>query len=244
LKTFFIIIYLYLFSIGHCFSQEWGNLKSYLKETTNTSLKEGCWLKKDRVKQNEIWNKANEYNLTKPNGYKKYNSIAQIRDFYFWFDHERIKQGHEIRWIGVAGVVANQLSKIEIGIISLLLVRNNEVDSFAKEGSRVVFQFAFPLLKEIYFSKNSIEGEKAKNWEIYYGKKEQCEILKPIYKNLSFKALKKLDKMAKGRGLFRFGVPKSLIYEGEIEDCQTRYNHGVNKLIPYYLNNYSEKAKN
>lgn len=223
--------------LNTCDAQEWKNLNAYQKETGNKSLQEGCWLKSDRTKQSEVWNKANEFNLTQEKGFQKYGSITQIRDFYRWYDIERVKQGNEIKWIGLASIAANQLSKIDVGIIRFLLVRNKEIVRFANEGSKKVLQFAFPLLKEIYFSEEALKEEKAKNWEVFYGKKEQCEILQPIYNDLSPKALKKLDRMAKGKGLFCFGVPKKLKYEGEIEDCQARYEHGLKKLLPYYLSN-------
>ncbi len=221
--------------LNTCDAQEWKNLRQYKKETGSKSLNDGCWLKKDRTKQSEVWRAANKYNLQQEKGFEKYESITQIRDFYFWFDSERIKQGHEIKWIGIAGVAANQLSKIDVGIIRFLLVRNQEIVKFANEGSKKVLQFAFPLLKALYFSGKVIKGEAAKEWEVTYGKKEQCKILQPIYDELSPKAMKKLERMAKGKGLFCFGVPKQLKYKGKIEDCQARYEHGLNELIPYYL---------
>lgn len=239
MKLFFIVSSLFVFNIEICIAQEWENLNSYQKETTNLSLKDGCWLKKDRTHQSLVWNEANKFNLAQINGFEKYRSITQIRDFYFWFDSERIKQGHEIKWIGIAGVAANQLSKIDVGIIRFLLVRNPEIVKFANDGSKKVLQFAFPLLKELYFSNTIIKGEAAKEWEIRYGTKEQCIILDPIYKELSPKALKKLERMAKGKGLFCFGVPKQLKYKGKIENCQDRYEHGVNELFPYYLSNHT-----
>ncbi|MDF1672506.1 MAG: hypothetical protein P1U41_03320 [Vicingaceae bacterium] len=235
MRTFIIIGSLFLLVLNTCDAQEWKNLRSYQKETGGQSLKDGCWLKKDRTKQSANWIEANQYNLQLEKGFDKYKSITQIRDFYFWFDSERVKQGHEIKWIGIAAIAANQLSKIDVGIIRFLLVRNQEIVKFANEGSKEVLQFAFPLLKEIYFSNEIIKGADAKNWGALYGKKEQCEILQPIYDELSPKALKKLERMAKGKGMFCFGVPKQLKYKGKIEDCQSRYEHGLNKLIPYYL---------
>lgn len=223
--------------LNTCEAQEWKNLNTYQKETGSKSLKDGCWLKNDRIKQNEVWNEANKYNLSQGKGFVKYESITQIRDFYKWFDKERLKQGHDIKWIGIAAIAANQLAKIDVGIIRFLLVRNPEIVKFANDGSKRVLEFAFPLLKEIYFSKKALKSEAAENWEAFYGKQEQCEILQPVYKSLSPKALIKLERMAKGKGLFCFGVPKKLKYEGKIEDCQTRYEHGLNKLLPYYLSN-------
>lgn len=85
-------------------------------------------------------------------------------------------------------------------------------------------------------------GEKAKDWDLNYGKKEQCEILEPLYQKLSNKAILRLQKMAKGKGIFNFAVPNELKLNGDIRNCQARFEHGKNKLLPYYLkHNISKK---
>ncbi|TGD57953.1 hypothetical protein [Flavobacterium humi] len=213
-------------------SQEWKNLKCYQKETGNLTLQQGCWLKKDRKKQNDAWKQANAFNISVENGNLKYKTISQIRDFYAWFDAERKRQGHEIQWISVAGIVTRQLSKLDAGIIRFLIVRNKEVVAFGNEGSQKVFEFAYPRLREVYFSKNLITGTDADQWDLAYGTAEQCDILEPLYRKLSPRALRKLDRMAKGKGLFTFGVPKKMRYVGSIEDCHDRVQHGMDKILP------------
>lgn len=232
---------LFLFSLSIVNAQEHRNLKSYFKETGNSYLGDGFWLKKDRKRQNEVWKKANVFNLSVENGSTKYETISQIRDFYQWFDVEREKLGCEIKWIGIAAIAAGQLSKLDDGFIRLVLVRNKEVVRFANDGSRLVFEFAFPLLKEVYYSKEIIKGKEADNWDLEYGQIEQCNILDPLYKKLSPDALHKLDRMACGKGLYRLGVPKELKYSGSIEDCQTRFEHGINIMIPFYLAHQENK---
>ena len=231
IKTLTLII---LMNTNLAFTQEWKSLKSYQKETGNSFLLDGCWLKKDRKRQTAIWRQANKYNLNIENGNSKYRSISQIRDFYVWFDEERKKQGHEIKWIRIAATAAGQLSKLDRCFIRVFIVRKKEVVKFANEGSEKVFTFAFPQLKNVYFSNEIIIGKEAENWDKKYGEREQCEILEPLYKKLSKRAIKKLDRMAKGKGLFHLGVPKKLKYEGEIDDCQSRFEHGVTKLLPFY----------
>jgi len=245
LKIRAIIIFtsLFLYSTTYLFAQEWKNLKSYQSETGNLLLKEGCWLKKDRKKQNKVWVKANIYNLSTEDGYLKYKTISQIKDFYLWFDFEREVQGHEIKWIGIASIAAGQLSKLDFAFIRFFIVRNKEVVKFANEGSKKVFEFAFPLLKQIYFSDVRIKGKDADNWTIEYGMKEQCIILEPLYKNLSKKSLQRLDKMAQGKGVFKLGVPKGLRYVGKIEDCHDRFKHGIYKLLPLYLKNHIHNTR-
>jgi hypothetical protein len=234
IKTLTLII---LMNINLAFTQEWKSLKSYQKETGNSFLWDGCWLKKDRKRQTVRWKQANKYNLNIENGNKKYKSISQIRDFYIWFDEERIKQGHEIKWIRIAATAAGQLSKLDRYFIRVFIVRKKEVVKFANEGSEKVFAFAFPQLKRVYFSNEIIIGKDAENWDKKYGVREQCVILEPLCKKLSKKAIKKLERMAKGKGLFNLGVPKELKYEGKIDDCQARFEHGIMKLFPNYSDN-------
>ena len=234
-KISFLSILLFLLHSNFVFSQEWKNLKTYQKETGNSSLQQGCWLKKDRITQNEAWSNANVFNLSSENGYLKYKTISQIRDFYKWFDLERAKKGHEIKWIGIAVTVSNELSKMDCGWIRFFIVRNKEVVDFAHEGSIKVFEFGFPRLKEVYFSNEIIKGEVANTWDYDYGKKEQCVILEPLYQKLSPKALKRLDKMAKGKGIFTLAVPNELKYVGSIEDCQLRFEYGINTVHSYNL---------
>jgi hypothetical protein len=157
-----------------------------------------------------------------------------LRDFYFWFDEERKKQGHEIKWIGVAAIVARQLSKVNKGFIRVFIVRNKGVVKFANEGSEKVFAFAFPQLKELYFSTQALRGKDAENWDIKYGTAEQCDIIDPLYKKMSPKTFKKLNKMAKGKGIFRLGSPKELRLEGQLGDCRDRVDHAIKKIFPYY----------
>lgn len=230
----FVLLPILLNSANIC-SQEWNNLRFYFRETGNETLQNGCWLKKDRKKQTAIWDSANIYNLLLEDGFKKYQSIKQIRDFYRWFDEKRKQQGHDIKAAGVAGVVANQFSKFEIDFIRVFIIRNKEIVNFAFTGSELVFEFAFPLMKEIYFSPELITGVNAQNWSLINGKAEQCEILEPLYTEMSPKALNRLEKMAKGKGIFFLGVPKKLRYEGDITDCNQRLNHAINKVLPYYL---------
>ncbi|MDP1726976.1 MAG: hypothetical protein Q8M15_09350 [Bacteroidota bacterium] len=243
-KTNLIIVTLTIFILFiplPCTAQEWKNLKSYRKETGNTILKEGCWLKRDRIKQSMVWKEANLYNFNLENGNLKYETVSQIRDFYLWFDNERVKMGHEIKWIGLAAIVAGQFSKLDCGFIRFFIVRNKEVVAFINVGSKKAFEFSFPQLKKVYFSSHILKGKEAKNWDSTYGKNEQCYILDTLFKNNSQCALNKLERMAKGKGIFIFGIPKALKYDGKIEDCEARFRHGTNKLLVYYLNKKSAK---
>lgn len=236
LKTTALLL---LFTSNLMHSQEYKNLRAYQKETKNTFLLEGCWLKKDRKTQSEVWKRANKYNLTQENGNSKYLTIREIRDFYLWFDEERKQQGHEIQWIGIAAMATNQLSKLEIGFYRIFIVRNEELVQFGLDGSKKVFSDAFPKLKKVYFSNQLIKGCEAEYWDREHGFNEQCYILNPIYSKLSQKAFKKLERMAKGKGIFRIAISKKLMFEGDLNSCETRVLYGIEKLLPIYLKKHN-----
>lgn len=233
IKFGFVLLFVLVFE--SVYAQEYRNIRMYKKITNNEILQDGCWLKKDRKRQTEVWNNANIFNLSVKKGNLKYTSISQIRDFYKWFDNVIKQKGHEINGVGVASIAATQLSNIDNGFIRIFIVRNKEIISFANEGSKKVLKFVFPLLKKVYFSEVLITGENAKNWDIKNGTFEQCIVLEPLYNSLSFKALYRLEKIAKGKGIFNLAVPNELKFEGDITNCQSRFEHGVKKLLPYYL---------
>lgn len=225
------------------FAQEWKNLKSYQKERKELILADGCWLKKDRINKTSVWSQANTYNLNIKEGNKKYQTISKIRDFYLWFDQERVKQGHEIKWIGIAAIATAELSNLDNFFIRVFILRNKEIVKFGRQGSEKVFDYAFPKLKEIYFSNELVTGKDAENWDKAHGRKEQCEILDSLYGELSEKGFNKLERMANGHGIFSFGVPKSLRFEGNLHDCEARIEHGISKILPVYLNKYPSQKK-
>ena len=232
----FLAISLFLLLITKpVFSQEWKNLKDYQNETYHDLLEDGCWLKKDRRRNTAVWQQANQFNLTAEKGHLKYKTISQIRDFYLWFDDERKQLGQEINAVGVAAIVAGQLSKFDNFFIRMFIVRNKEVIWFGNEGAKRVFTFAFPLLRDIYFSKRILKGQEAINWDMKNGKIEQCQILEPIYNQLTPLAIHKLESMAKGKGIYCLGVPKNLRFENSIMDCNARYEHALTKVYQYYL---------
>lgn len=229
----FILFFVFIFK--SVYAQEYRNMRTYTKTTNNKILQSGCWLKKDRKRKTEVWKNANVFNLRAENGSLKYTSISEICDFYNWFDNAIKLKGHEINGVGVASIAAAQLSNMDNGFIKVFIVRNKEIVLFANEGSKKVLAFGFPLLKDIYFSEEVLIGEKAKNWDIKNGTIEQCQVLEPLYNKLSFKALYRLERIAKGKGIFNLAVSKELKFEGDITNCHSRFLHGRNKLLPYYL---------
>ncbi len=237
MKTIFrkiISLFLLLIFANLAYAQEWKNLRQYQKETKEAVLLDGCWLKNDRKRQTSVWKNANKYNLAIVNGDRKYKTMTQIRDFYLWFDAERIIHGHEIKWIGISAIAIGRLSKLNPWIVRVFIVRNKEVVDFANEGASKVFSFAFPKLKDIYYSTNLLKGAAAESWDRNYVIVEQCMILEPLFNNLSDKAFIKLERMVRGKGIFTLGIPKSLKFEGALNSCEARINYGFEKILPFY----------
>lgn len=236
---------LILFSILLTFAQlssaqEYKNKRSYSKKTGRSAIENGAWLSRDRKKNSIAWKNANTYNLKQKEGYNKYASITQIRDFYTWLDQERRLIGHEVTWMGIASIAAGQFSKLDNGFNRFFIVRNKEVVQFGNTGSKQVFEFVFPILNKVYFSKEKIVGSEAEIWDKQYGLLEQCGVLDTLYSKLSDKAVKKLTKMAKAKGVYRLAIPKELRFIGDIKNCDARFNHGATTIKSYYL---AEKNK-
>lgn len=87
-------------------------------------------------------------------------------------------------------------------------------------------------MKFIYFSETIIKGEKAATWSSDYGLKEQCVVLEPFYEKLSPKALKKLDRMAKGKGIYCFAVPKTYVMKEALKIVKFVTNTESRKYFP------------
>ena len=216
-------------------SQEYRNLKTYKKETSHSILLDGYWLKKDRKRNTQVWKNANEYNLLQKNAHKNYRSIREIRDFYLWFDNCRKRRGHEVQWIGIAAMASSQLAKLEVGFYRIFVIRNKEIIQFAQEGSKKVFSETLPKLKEVYFSTKLLVGNQAVNWDKEHCKIEQCDLLNPLYDKLSKKAYNKLNRMAKGKGIYKLVIPMKLTFVGDLKNCNARISYGRKKILPIYL---------
>jgi hypothetical protein len=234
-QVVFILFFFLISSIG-CYAQEWKNIRAYKKETGREDLAEGHWLKKDRKRNTLVWKAANAFNISNEEANLKYKSIHQIRDFYIWFDEVRKEKKHEINWVGIAAIAAGNLAKLDNSFVKIFVTNDKEIQAFAEQGSREVFDFAIPELKKIYFLEQPKVGQEAQKWDYKYGRIEQCDILSTIYNNLSDKAIKKLQKMAEGKGIYSLVIPKELKFKGDLKNCETRYDYSINTLVEYYKN--------
>ena len=233
-KLFFVVTLFCVFTIEG-YSQEWRSLHDYQKQTGQEQLKEGNWLKKDRVHNTTNWVTANKFNVSAESANSKYTTIIQIRDFYKWFDKEIRLKGHEVNWVGIAAIAASNLAKLNNGWVKTFVVNDKELISFAEKGSHQVFEFAMPQLQQLYFSTKIIKGKEALDWDHKYGMIEQCEVLNQSYSELSEKATRKLQRMAEGKGIYCLGINHDLKFKGDSKDCKTRYEYSIDKLVPYYI---------
>lgn len=233
IKRVFLLIFTFIISIAAT-AQEWKNLKSYKKATGQTVLKQGNWLKKDRKRNTEQWQNANKFHLKQENGYDAYTTIQQRRDFYKWFDTWRKQKGHEFQWAGIAAIVSGQFANTENWFVATFVIRNADLLEFAQQGNQAVFNDVYSGLYNVYLLDSLITGEAAANLDNSYSYREQCVIIDKLYEQQDKKVVKKLSKMAKGKGIFRFVVPKSIRFQGDIANCEDRYRHGKDILPLYY----------
>ena len=81
-----------------------------------------------------------------------------------------------------------------------------------------IFAFVFSQLQNVYFSNKILKGEKALKRNEKYGIIKQCEIPEPLFSKLSEKAIWKLERMVKGKRIFKFGISKKLRFNGNIRN--------------------------
>ncbi len=200
----------------------------------------GDWLKSDREKQTGVWGAANSYNLQQKDGYKEYKTISQRTAFYGWFQRQTEKKGSETKWAGAAYIVAQQMSLMDDPLIASF--NSKEVLAFANAGNKAIFEDVFDNLRDLY-NGPALKGDAAKNWDKVTLTHEQKDVVQPIYDQQSEKTINDLQKLAQGRGWKaamgvafdrRFPVGGPLMFEGKIKNWVDRYNHGMNKAVPFY----------
>jgi hypothetical protein len=205
----------------------------------------GDWKFDDRINGTDVWKNANKHNLQQKKGYKEYNSIEQRADFYKWFQHETDSKGYETNWAGAAHIVAMQMSNIHGPFVSVM---DNDIEAdviqFAEDGNKAIFENVFEKLKDLN-NGPVLKGKSANDWDKNTLTVEQRDIVGPIYKRQRPEVLKELSKMAKGKGLYEFGVPKSLRFNpnGNVNVWKQRYRHGMTVSLPFWNKYYSKRKK-
>jgi hypothetical protein len=195
-------------------------------------LGKGDWHKSDRENNTDVWKNANKHNLQQANGSLEYSTISQRTAFYGWFQSETESKGFETKWAGAAYVIANQMTNMENPLLNWAF--SSEVIKFAHDGNKAIFDNVVPKLKNLY-NGSILKGEDAKKWDKNTLTVEQRDIVGPIYKRQTSETLTTLSKMAKQEGIYSLGVfmgnsPK-LKFNGNINNWQDRYNHGMNVAV-------------
>ena len=78
-------------------------------------------------------------------------------------------------------------------------------------------------------------GVAAQKRDTFYLRREQADIIQPLYAKQSKKTLNLLSKMAKGQGVFGLVLPQTLRLDGDLMSVNDRFDFGMNKLRKYYL---------
>ncbi|MCX7547516.1 Insecticidal toxin complex protein [Xanthomarina sp. F1114] len=218
------------------YSKEYKNLKEYQEISGNAQLAPSDWLCKDRKKNTLVWQQANIYNLEN-NRPLEYQTIQQRTDFYLWLFKTLDKKEQEVVWPKMAYFISNKLEATQSFPFKLFI--RKEVKRYATKGSQTVFGKAFPQLKMLYFSEENLTAKDAYAWDEALIDKEQNVWLQDIYNEIDEKTLKTIDKMAKGKGLYTFMVPKEVKFTGDLSDKENRYHYALNTLRPYCEEKYN-----
>ncbi|WP_316833136.1 hypothetical protein [Pedobacter aquatilis] len=229
IKSCLIIFLLILFSGAD--AKEFARLNDYLliypQGLHNGS--DGNWLKTDREKENEIWNHANKFNLTKQDGYLEYQTIFQRCDFYKWFQQKTDSLGFETRWPEAAKETTSKLKKLLNPIAIAAGNSNQEIEAFVNTGNGIIFDDIWSDLTMLY-KQQPLKGKAAEVWDGQLLLKEQ-QLIDPYYKKLSEASLKKLQKsLRKETALSK--LLTGLEFEGDLLNIQDRWLYGM-KMMRY-----------
>lgn len=193
MRYFFNLILFLIFIDGS--AAEWKNLKEYKQETGDTILTSQDWLTKDRLRNTNVWQQANSFNLTN-NLFLEYQTIAERRDFYKWFALSIEEKGHKVVWPRMAHFISSKLSLTSRFPYNIVVKKDVVLSS--KNGSEKVFNSAFKSLKKLYLQDKILSKEESEIWDNNLLYKEQYVWIVTIYKEMDAKTLKRLERIAKG----------------------------------------------
>lgn len=230
-----LLVLIFSFCSIFLYGKEWKSIDSYRKLTNNLDLTASDWLKFDRKNNTIIWQNANKFNLNNSLP-KEYLSIVQRRDFYEWIYLELKQKGHEVEWPTMAHFISKKIRLLETFPISLFIKKKVKLNSL--KGSEIVFNNSFPKMKALFNSENILKNELATKWDENILKLEQYFWLDEIYKTVDRRSLNQIERIAKGKFLYSFVIPKSIRFKGSISNPEARYNYALNQLKDYCQQNY------
>lgn len=228
-------IFLFLFYSICIHAKEWRTLKVFQKTTHKESLTSKDWLSSDRKQNTIIWQNANQYNLNN-NLPEEYQNIKQRRDFYKWYAWQVKLQGQNVVWPSMAYYISRKLRLTKVFPLNLLV--NKSTKSYASRGNEIVFNKSFVDLKKLFDSDKALTAKEVLEWDKTLLYKEQYIWLASIYKTINPKNLKQVEKIAKGRCLYKLVVPKEIRFTGAISNAEHRYNFAIEKLKVFCEEHY------
>jgi len=227
-------VFLFLiFLNSSLYAKEWKSLRVYQKTTQQEVLLPSDWLRSDRVHNTIVWQQANRYNLNN-NLPKEYERIIERRDFYKWLNDELHMQGHEVVWPSMSYFISKKLHLVESFPFSIGF--RKKMIQYVHEGSEDVFNNAFIAIGHLFNSENILSGDNALKWDKSVLLDEQYEWISGIYKNMDAQSLKTVGRIAKGKCLYGFVVPKKIRFKGDISNPKVRYEYAIEVLRPYCEN--------
>ncbi len=131
----------------------------------------------------------------------------------------------------MAHFISNKLDNVKSFPFNIFTKR--EVKRYAARGSETVFLKAFEKIKALYFSESILKYEEALAWDETIIYEEQYVWLQEIYSEINQKTLKTIDKMAKGKCIYKFMVLREIVFFGDLSNKEDRYDYAINKLRPY-----------
>lgn len=201
---------------------------------------QGHWLEADRLNNSAVWGAANLYNLNQENGNLQYTTISQRTAFYGWFQDLTKAKGFDTKWAGAAYIVAQQMSLMEDKLIAA--VTPDDVIAFAHAGNKAIFDDVFGNLRKLA-NGPVLKGNAAREWDVRTLTHEQRDVVEPIYSAQSNETIGFLQGLAEGKGWRsalgyaldrRFPIGGPLSFSGNVKNWQDRFNHGMNKVVPFY----------
>lgn len=216
------------------YASEWKNIKQFRAKTNLDTLAKSDWLKKDRKHNTQTWINANHYNINISNGYTQYTSFAQKKDLYKWLDIEMRSRGHDVYWPGIAFIVTKRLCYLDSRFIQRIIIHDKKFMFFIQECNNLILQHIYPNLTALYNCDTPHTDTTARNWDSIVIHKEQCTVLDTVYAKQPKPILKKLNRMAQGKGIYWIAMPKKLRLRKDISNCTNRCNYGLNTIRKYY----------
>ena len=203
----------------------------------------GDWREDDRIAGNDVFSSANAYNLQQVNGYSEYSSIEQRAGFYKWFQTQTESEGYDTKWAGAAFVVASQMSNIHSPFSGILdNAIEGDLKQFAEDGNEAIFNNVFPDLTSLY-NGPALKGKEAAGWDAITLRKEQRDVVGPMYGRQNLSVLNALDQMSKGLGMYSLSVPRDLRMDShyDVTNWRHRFAHGLDKPVKYWNRVYSQQ---